>query len=87
MEIQRMRGIATGRAGFDWLTTAADANQIGHYHHAYGRPPLPGLDHDGIESHILGKASVILYRHQGQWLRLQGADLSHSDHKHPPEQG
>jgi len=74
LEIQRMQGIAEGRAGFDWLITAAGANQIRRYHQAYGGPPLPELDHDGIESHILGKASVILYRYRGKWLRLQGAD-------------
>ncbi len=74
LEIQRMQGIGEGRAGFDWLITTAGAAAIRRYHEAYGGPALPQLDHDGIESHILGKASVILYRHQGKWLGLQGAD-------------
>lgn len=83
LEIQRMQEIAEGRAGFDWLITAAGANQIRRYHQAYGGPRLPELDHDGIESHIPGKASVILYRYQGKWLRLQGADSAHLPPPHP----
>lgn len=74
LEIQRMQGTGEGRAGFDWLITASGAAAIRRYHEVYGGPALPQLDHDGIESHILGKASVILFRHQGQWLGLQGAD-------------
>lgn len=74
LEIQRMQGFATGRARFDWLITTAGASQIRRDRQAYGGPLLAGLGQDGIESHIPGKAFVILFRYQAKWLRLQGAD-------------
>lgn len=61
-------------AGFSWAITVADEAVIRRYHREFGSSPLPPLDHDGIESHALGKASVIFYWHNGRWLRLPGAD-------------
>jgi hypothetical protein len=61
-------------AGFSWAITVADEAVIRRYNREYRGPRLPPIDHDGIESHFLGKASVILYRRGGRWLRLQGAD-------------
>ena len=37
-------------------------------------PDLPPLDHDGIDDNFVGKASVIWYWREGQWMGLPGAD-------------
>lgn len=87
LQIQRMQGITTGRAGFDRLITTAGASQIRRDHQAYGGPRLPGLRQDGIESHIPGKAFVILFRYQAKWLRLRGADGTHPNPTDPSGQG
>ncbi|MGC8760332.1 MAG: hypothetical protein ACP5VC_10270, partial [Bryobacteraceae bacterium] len=74
LEIAFFQMLAGGRAGFSWMITAAAPGLIRRYHEAFGGEALPELDHDGIESHFLGKASVIFYWHEGAWRRLQGAD-------------
>lgn len=74
LEIAYMQTIGENSAGFSWAITAADAGTIRRYHAQFGSGALPPLDHDGIESHALGKASVIFYWHNGRWLRLPGAD-------------
>jgi hypothetical protein len=49
-----------------------------HYHKAYNQPgidpPLPPINHDGINDGIMEKASTIYYYHRGKWLGLHGAD-------------
>ncbi|GIU76074.1 MAG: hypothetical protein KatS3mg004_3161 [Bryobacteraceae bacterium] len=74
LEIAFFQMLADGRAGFSWMITAANPRVIRRYHEAFGGEALPELDHDGIESHFLGKVSVIFYWHEGAWRRLQGAD-------------
>jgi tetratricopeptide (TPR) repeat protein len=74
LESHCMQILSDKAAGFSWAITAADEAVIRRYNREYHGPRLPPLDHEGIESHFLGKASVILYRHGGRWLRLQGAD-------------
>lgn len=74
LEISYFQMLDEQKAGFSWLITPTGPSVIRRYHEAYGGPALPPLAHDGIESHFLGKASVILYWHDGRWLRLQGAD-------------
>ncbi|MCX7604278.1 MAG: hypothetical protein N2036_09405 [Bryobacteraceae bacterium] len=74
LEIQSFQMLDRASAGFSWMITPASPADIRRYHQNYGGPDLPPVDHDGIESHSLGKASVILYWHGGRWLRLQGAD-------------
>ena len=51
----------------------ADRKFILDHHRAYGGPNPPPINHQGIE---FGgdSASVVLYRYQGRWLKLQGAD-------------
>ena len=39
-----------------------------------GEPPAPARDHDGLDHIFLGKASTILFCHQGKWVQLQGAN-------------
>jgi len=74
LESHCMQILSEKAAGFSWAITAADEAVIRRYNREYRGPRLPPLDHEGIEAHALGKASVILYRHGGRWLRLQGAD-------------
>lgn len=37
-------------------------------------PPLPVLDHDGIDDAFIGKGSKVHYLSAGKWLILSGAD-------------
>lgn len=74
LESDWMQTTGPDSAGFSWAITVADEAKIRWYHSHYGGAPLPPLDHDGIDSHFLEKASVVLYHHRGKWLRLQGAD-------------
>ncbi len=74
LESACMQTTGADSAGFSWAITVADEALIRRYNSALKGPPLPPLEHEGIESHFLGKASVILYWHNGRWLRLQGAD-------------
>jgi hypothetical protein len=50
-----------------------EAYILDHYE-AYGGPEPPPIDHQGINFAFIEKASVMLYWHGGEWLRLQGAD-------------
>jgi hypothetical protein len=44
-----------------------------HYK-AHAGPKPPTIDHQGIEDAFIGKASVVWYFHEGNWLKLAGAD-------------
>jgi hypothetical protein len=44
------------------------------HHSAYGRRPLPPINHQGIVDTFTEKASVVWYSYQGQWLKLSGSD-------------
>jgi len=74
LELWWMPSSGPSSAEFSWLITVAEARLNRRYHEPCGGVPLPPLDHDGIELHFLGKASVILSWHTGRWLSLQGAD-------------
>ena len=71
-----LQGTASNRMEYSRKLGVADAKSIRRYHSAFGsEQKLPKLlDHSGIDDVFLEKASVILYCHQGEWLRLQGAD-------------
>ncbi len=60
--------------GFSRKIEAASTEVIERRYRAYGESPPKALEHQGIEDIFLGKASVILYCHNGKWLRLKGAD-------------
>jgi hypothetical protein len=60
--------------GFSRAIDVASPVVIREYAGDVGRSKLPSLDHDGINDAFVGKASVIWYWHQGQWLQLEGAD-------------
>ena len=44
------------------------------HHDTYGGPKLPPINHQGIDDMFVGKASVVWYHHDGQWLKLAGGD-------------
>jgi hypothetical protein len=53
----------------------ATPTYIKEHHLSYGGSKLPEpLDHNGIDDGLDGKASMVWYFHNQQWLNLQGAD-------------
>jgi hypothetical protein len=46
---------------------------VSHYR-AYGGPEPPPIDHNGVDDAFLGKAYVVWYYQNGEWLQLTGAD-------------
>ncbi len=69
-----LQGVGGDRLGFSRAIAVADARYITSHYEAFGGPQPPSLDHDGIDDYFVDKASTVLYWHQGDWLRLQGAD-------------
>jgi len=55
------------------IEPVGEAYIMDHYQ-AYGGKKPPPIDHQGINDIFVGKASVVLYFHQGKWLHLTGAD-------------
>lgn len=70
----RLQSVGGDRIGYSRGIRAVDRDYIMRNYRAFGGPEPPPIDHQGIDDAFVGKASVILYNHQGQWLRLQGAD-------------
>jgi hypothetical protein len=68
-----LQGLGGGVIGFSRGLGIADAAFI-RAHHDRNSPPLPLLDHDGINDIFIGKASVVWFWSQGRWLELAGAD-------------
>lgn len=63
-----------GTPGFNWAIDAVGRDFILEHHARYGGPEPPKIDHDGIDSAVIEKASTVLYWHEGEWLELTGAD-------------
>ena len=69
-----LQNIGGHRLGFSWLISAVGKKHILEYYTWHGGPEPPPIDHEGIDSAFVGKASTILYWYKGEWLHLQGAD-------------
>ncbi len=69
-----LQGIGEGKIGYSIAIAPVDADYILEHYQRYGGPKPPPLDHQGIDGAFVGKASVVLYCHEGEWLRLTGAD-------------
>ncbi len=69
-----LQGLGDGKIGYSRAIQMVDRKYIMTHYRAYGGPQPPPIDHHGIDDIFLGKASVTHYWHEGQWLRLQGAD-------------
>ena len=70
-----LQGIGGGRIGYSHVLGVAPSEYIAEKYEQYGGDdPLPPLTHDGIEDIFAEKGSVLWYWHDGEWLRLPGAD-------------
>lgn len=69
-----LQGMGQGRMGYSRMIGVAGRKFILDHHQAYGGVTPPEIDHLGIDDAFVEKASVVHYFHQGQWLRLTGAD-------------
>ena len=63
MEISNWRAI--GGASMEYILEHA---------REFNGPAPPAKDHAGINNIYVGKASEVLFCHQGKWVKLQGAD-------------
>ena len=69
-----MQGIGEGKFGFSRAIGVATIAEIDQHAEWYEGPAAPARDHDGIDHAFIGKASTVLFCHQGKWVELQGAD-------------
>lgn len=73
-DLGSLQGMGEGRIGYSRMIGVADRKFILDHYQAYGGVKPPEIDHLGIDDAFVEKASVVHYFHQGQWLRLTGAD-------------
>lgn len=64
----------SGRVLYLKEINTVNRNYIVSCYRAYEGPEPPPIDHHGIDVAFCERASIILYRYEGKWLRLQGAD-------------
>jgi hypothetical protein len=69
-----LQGIGGEEIGYLIAIAPVDADYILEHYERYGGPKPPPLDHQGIERVFGEKGSSVLYCHEGEWLRLTGAD-------------
>jgi hypothetical protein len=62
------------RLGFNWLISAAGKKCILDHYALHGMSEPPPINHEGIDSAFVGKASTIFYWYQSAWIQLPGAD-------------
>ena len=73
-DLNYLQGIGGGVIGFSRALGVAGPRYIQEHYEAYGGPEPPPLNHDGVNDVFVGKASVVWYWYEGQWLQLTGAD-------------
>jgi hypothetical protein len=69
-----LQRLGRGIIGFSRGLGIADPAYIRGHHDARSKPPLPILDHDGINDIFIEKGSVVWFWSQGRWLELAGSD-------------
>jgi hypothetical protein len=69
-----LQGIGDNRIGFSHRIGVAPKQYIEEMAAEFDGPKPPPIDHDGIEDAFIGKASGVMYFHNGKWIGLQGAD-------------
>jgi hypothetical protein len=70
-----LQDIGERRIGFSrYISTVGQAFILEHHARYGGTTPPPRIDHEGINQGFAEKASTVLYRHNGSWLKLAGAD-------------
>ena len=68
------QGVGSGALGYSRKIGTASMSAILRHAEEFDGPPPPAEDHDGIDHYFYGKASVVLFCHEGEWHRLQGID-------------
>lgn len=68
------QGVGSGILGYSRKISTSSIATILSYAEEFDGPPPPARDHDGIDHQFFGKASTILFCHEGTWHRLQGID-------------
>jgi hypothetical protein len=69
-----LQGWSNGQIVYSRKIEPVGKAYIMDHYQAYGGEKPPPIDHQGINDIFVGKASVVLYFHQGKWLHLTGAD-------------
>ena len=69
-----LQHIGDGKIGFSRHISTVGRAFILEHHARYGGTTPPRIDHDGINQGFAEKGSSVLYRYEGSWLRLVGAD-------------
>ena len=70
----RLQVVNPGQIGYSRGISVASPSNI-RQHNPKADPPLPPLDHDGIDDAFIEKASVIWFWSGGRWRELAGADV------------
>lgn len=73
-DMHHLQGLGGDTIGYSRQIAAVGRDVIMRFYRAFGGPEPPPIDHHGIDDAFLGKASVIRYFYEGEWLALQGAD-------------
>jgi len=69
-----LQTVSGSAIGFSRGLGVASATFIKQHHDAKSDPPLPPLDHEGIDDRFIGKGSVVRYWSSGRWLQFTGSD-------------
>jgi hypothetical protein len=72
-DIDRLQSWEGGKIVYSRMITPVRKKYLVDHYSTHGGEKSP-IDHQGIDDAFAGKASVVLYSHQGKWLRLTGAD-------------
>lgn len=73
----RLQVVSPGRIGYSRGISVASPNHI-LSHNPNADPPLPAIDHDGIDDAFIEKASTIWFWSGNRWRQLAGADIPHA---------
>ena len=73
-DIDRLQSWTEGRTVYSRLIRPVGRVFIDEHYEGFGGPTPPPIDHHGIDDAFWGKASVVHYLFQGNWLKLTGAD-------------
>ena len=72
-DLRWLQVVALNEIGYSRAIRPVSEAYILNRYSWYGGPEPPRIDHQGISMDFAEKFSVVLYRHQGEWLHLQGA--------------
>ena len=69
-----LQHVGGGQIGYSHLIRTVSPAELRERVQADGTKLPPALEHDGLEDAFAEKSSAILYREQGRWLLVGGAD-------------